>query len=241
MNFLRNSLTVLSFFLLTISCNQPLDNSENSAIIPVAREGKAYERFLMLNEKVQNNRGEIDLLFVGDSITERWETDGRKVWEKFYGNRKALNIGIGADRTQHVLWRLENGNINGLQPKATIVLIGTNNSHEDRNTTSEMHDGVVAVVNKLLKELPSTEILLLGIFPRGRTFNLQRGKITQANQVLQFLDQHERIHYLDIGHYFLDSDGSIPEEVMPDALHLSEKGYEIWATSMEPILSEIID
>lgn len=109
---------------------------DNSALTPVPREGKAYERFLLLNERVQENQGKVDLLFIGDSIAEGWEGEGRDVWNEFYGSRNALNIGIGGDRTQHVLWRLDNGNINGIIPKVAIVMIGTNNSGLNRNTTS---------------------------------------------------------------------------------------------------------
>ena len=233
--------TAIILFMLPItSCGELQQKTEvNTAITPEKREGAAYKRFLMLNKRVNENQGKIDLLFIGDSITERWETVGKDIWKEYYGNKKTINLGIGADRTQHILWRLENGNIDGIEPEVTVVLIGTNNSGSGRNTTREMHTGVVAVVEKLLEKLPDTEILLLGIFPRGRTFNEQRGKIAQVNQGLRLLDDN-RVLFLDIGHHFLNSDGSIPQSLMPDALHLSEEGYRIWAKSMEPILTYLL-
>lgn len=227
--------------LFVVSTAYQYSEAQNSsATLPVPREGKAYERFLLLNERVQENQGNVDLLFLGDSITERWERAGKEVWDEFYGSRKALNIGIGGDRTQHVLWRLDNGNIRGISPKLAVVMIGTNNSGLNRNTTSEMLAGVTAVVEKLQARLPETKILLLGIFPRGKEFNEQRGKITQVNQVLQKLDDGNSIHFLNIGHVFLQPDGTISEEVMPDTLHLSPSGYRLWAEAMEPHLLKLL-
>lgn len=214
---------------------------ENSAVIPATRSGEAYKRFLDLNEKVQDNKGRIRLLFVGDSITERWEEEGKDTWRKFYVHRNALNIGIKGDRTQHVLWRLENGNIEGLSPEVAVVMIGTNNAAMGRNTASEVLAGVTAVTKSLKTRLPSTKILLLGIFPRGQKFNEQRGLITQVNQALHKLHDGRNIHFLDIGHLFLEMDGSISREVMPDGLHLSDVAYHLWAEAIEPFLSDSFD
>lgn len=219
---------------------QAQDFQENSAILPVAREGGAFERYLYLNEHAGENQGEIDVLFIGDSITQGWENAGREIWEEFYGSRKAFNIGISGDRTQHVLWRLENGNIEEVFPNVSVVMIGTNNSGLERNTTSEVLAGVTAVTEKLRSLLPDTKILLLGIFPRGKEFNEQRGKILQVNQALQKLQDNEYIFFLDIGYVFLEADGTISEDIMPDALHLSTAGYRLWAESMEPVLQHLL-
>ncbi len=229
---------VLLLFVLSLAAGATVGAA--SPVEPAPREGRAQERFLQLNERVREHAGEIDVLFVGDSITQGWEGAGREVWETFYGDRKAVNIGIGGDRTQHVLWRLENGNIEGLSPKVTVVMIGTNNSGLDRNTTAEMLEGVTAVVERIGEKLPDTKILLLGIFPRSRHFDEQRGKITQVNQALRLLDDGERVHFLDFGHVFLDPDGSIPERLMPDALHLSPEGYRLWAEAMEDELAALL-
>lgn len=212
----------------------------NTATVPTAREGGPHKRFLQLNERVAAAAGEVDLVFLGDSITQGWEGRGKAVWEEFYGSRRALNLGIGGDRTQHLLWRIANGNLEGISPKLVVVMIGTNNSGDDRNTATEMVEGITGVVNALRAKLPETRILLLGIFPRGEQFNAQRGKILQVNQVIRKLADGERVHFLDIGHAFLRPDGSISKRIMPDFLHLSERGYRIWANRIERRVSEIL-
>ena len=196
-----------------------------------------HEQF---NKNVQANQGNIDLIFVGDSITQGWEGRGKLVWEKYYGHRKALNLGIGGDRTQHVLWRLDNGNITGIQPKAAVVMIGTNNSGNDRNNAGEIVDGVEAIVKKLRTKLPQTKILLLAIFPRGENFNDQRGKILQVNQTFHKLHDGKNVHFLDIGHRFIDKDGVIPRAIMPDFLHFSTAGYGVWAKAIETKLATLL-
>ena len=149
---------------------------------------KRHESF---NQRVA--KGNVDLIFIGDSITHAWESSGKAVWEKHYAKRNAVNLGISGDRTQHVLWRLDNGNIKNIRPKAAVIMIGTNNSGDGRNTAEEMIDGVTAVVDKLRAKLPKMEILLLDIFPRGQRINAQRGKILQVNQVLSRLDARPQV------------------------------------------------
>ena len=118
-------------------------------------------------------------------------------------------------------------------------MIGTNNSGGS-NTAEEMIDGVTAVIDKLRTKLPETKILLLDIFPRGQRINAQRGKILQVNQVLSLLDERPHVHFLRIGQNFVSPDGSIAKDIMPDFLHLTPKGYEIWAKSIEPMLAKLM-
>jgi beta-glucosidase len=197
-----------------------------------------------LNEEVKKRRDEIKLLFIGDSITDAWsggEKDaGQEQWEKRFAKRGAINLGIGGDRTQHVLWRLENGNIEGLKPKAAVLMIGTNNSNGKDHTAEEIADGIKAIVAKLRKELPETKILLLAIFPRGAKPNPQREKNAQASKLASAVADGKMVHYLDIGDKFLEDDGTLSKEIMPDLLHLSPKGYEIWADAIEPKLAELM-
>lgn len=216
------------------------DPPSHSAVDPVPREGGWMKRHESFNQKVQANQGNIDLVFIGDSITHGWEGRGKEVWEQYYAHRKPLNLGIGGDRTQHVLWRLEHGNIDGIQPKVAVVMIGTNNSGDDRNSAAEMVDGVTAVVEKLRSKLPETKILLLAIFPRGESFNNQRGKILQVNQVLRKLHDNENVFFLDIGHRFMGEDGVIPKAIMPDFLHFSTAGYGVWAQTIERKLASLL-
>jgi beta-glucosidase len=211
--------------------------SAHSAITPEPKGARWMERHEKFNARVQ--QGNVDLIFIGDSITHGWEGEGKNVWDRYYGHRNAVNLGIGGDRTQHVLWRLDHGNVDGIRPKVAVVMIGTNNSGK-RNTAAEIVDGVTAVVRKLREKLPRTKILLLDIFPRGEHFNEQRGQILQVNQALRRLDDGAFVIFLPIGNHFVEADGSLSKEVMPDFLHLSEKGYGIWATAIEPTLASLL-
>jgi beta-glucosidase len=213
----------------------------NSAVIPIRRpEAGAQRRTDLVLQRAKESPGPCDIIFIGDSITQQWENSGRNVWEKYYGSRKALNFGVSGDRTQHALWRFENGQLDGLKPKAAVVMIGTNNSNRDDNSAADILEGVQAVVAGLRQRLPDTRILLVAIFPRSRSFTDQRGKLAQVNQVLAKLDDGKMVRFLDIGPQLLESNGEISNRIMPDALHLSEAGYEIWAAAMEPLLAEML-
>jgi len=234
-------IVLLTFVLAAARSNCAADASSHSAVKPVPRaEAWWKDRAKLLDDRLKETN-DTSLLFIGDSITQGWEGDGAKeVWTQFYGPRKAVNLGIGGDRTQHVLWRLENAPLDGLSPKAAVVMIGTNNSNGEDNTPGQIAEGVAAIVSKLRERLPQTKILLLAIFPRGENFNAQRGKLAQINQVLQKLDDAKNVFYLDIGHRFLSSDGILPAEIMPDYLHLSPRGYRIWAEAIEPKLKQLL-
>lgn len=213
----------------------------NMAVIPVPREQDSpRRRFELLNERVKAAQGNVDLAFIGDSITQGWEGNGKNVWQKFYGSRKALNLGIGGDRTQHVLWRLDHENIDGIKPKVAVIMIGTNNSNGEDHTPGEIVEGVTAIVQKLRERLPELKILLLGIFPRGADFSNQRGKILQVNQAIHKLEDGRNVWFLDFGHLLIEPNGKISKVIMPDYLHLSEKGYEIWAEAIESKLAELL-
>ena len=216
----------------------------HSAVRPVPRDPNWVKRHEKLNEEVKKRGDEIKLLFIGDSITDAWSgsarDSGQKEWDKRFAPRGAINLGIGGDRTQHVLWRLENGNIEGLKPKAAVLMIGTNNSNNKDNTAEEIADGIKAIVAKLRKELPETKILLLAIFPRGAKPSAQREKNAQASKLASEVADGKIVYYLDIGDKFLEADGTLTKEIMPDLLHLSPKGYTIWADAIEPKVAELM-
>lgn len=213
----------------------------HSAIEPVAKPDKWWQdRHASFNTNVAALGTQSQVIFIGDSITQGWEGEGKDVWARHYAHRNAINLGIGGDRTQHVLWRLENGNLTGLKPKAAVVMIGTNNSNGEDNTPEQIVDGVRAIVDKLRAKLPGTKVLLLAIFPRSENFSVQRGKLAQINQVLQRAADGQNVIWVDFGHRFLNDDGTMPRELMPDYLHLSKRGYEIWAESIEAQLSAIL-
>jgi lysophospholipase L1-like esterase len=218
--------------------------AENTATNPVPRDARWMQRHEGFVEIAR--KGNIDLLFLGDSITDNWRTQGSNVWSQYYGPRHAANFGINADRTQHVLWRLQHGELEGLKPRVVVVLIGTNNTGREngsqtiRNTPPEVIEGATAVVAELRKRLPASKVLLLAIFPRGKKDDPQRVQIAEVNAALARLDDGKTVKFLDIGQKFLGPDGTLPREVMPDLLHPSEKGYQIWAEAMEPTLAALL-
>lgn len=230
--------TTFALFFLSIGLHAEGDKPAHSAVNPAPRSGGWMNRHESFNQRVA--KGNVDLIFIGDSITHGWEGKGKAIWEKYYIKRNAVNLGIGGDRTQHVLWRLDNGNIKNINPKVAVVMIGTNNSGNGRNSAEEMIDGVTAVIEKLRTKLPKTEILLLDIFPRGQRINAQRGKILQVNQVLSRLDSRPHVTFLRIGQNFVSPNGSIAKDIMPDFLHLTPNGYEIWAKSIESTLARLM-
>ena len=212
----------------------------NTAVIPVPRTDHATNRQALVLERARTHPGNYDIEFIGDSITQGWETRGLKIWKEFYGHRKVINMGVGGDRTQHVLWRIDHGQLNGIKAKAAVLMIGTNNSNRNDNSEADILDGVTAIVNQIRSRQPDTRILLFAIFPRGKTFSAQRGKILQVNEALAKLADGQNIFYFDIGPQLIERDGSISRTMMHDYLHPGETGYRIWADAMEPKLKEIL-
>jgi lysophospholipase L1-like esterase len=233
---------ILAFLLTTVAW-------ANTAIDPVPRDAawvKRHEGFV-----AEAHQGGIDVLFLGDSITDYWrapdpQKGGRPVWDREYAPLKAANFGISGDRTQHVLWRLRNGEAEGYQPKVIVLMIGTNNtglerdSQVVRNTTPEIAAGVTAVVTELRTRFPAAKILFLAVFPRGQKDAPQRAQVAELNQALAKLHDGNHVFFLDIGSKFLDADGNIPADVMPDLLHPSLKGYEIWADAIREPLQQLL-
>lgn len=203
-------------------------------------DGWWKDRHELLNKRAKEAGSKASVVFIGDSITQGWETEGKSVWERTYAARHAVNLGIGGDRTQHVLWRLDNGNLDGLKPKAVVLMIGTNNSNGEDNSPGQIVDGIAAILEKIKSKLPEAKILLTAIFPRSENYGTQRGKLAMINQTLRTFADGQRVLWVDFGHRFLNRDGSIPRSLMPDFLHLSPKGYEIWAESIEAMLASIL-
>ncbi len=198
---------------------------------------KRHEKFLAEGEKL---KGKVDLLFVGDSITDGWRGGGKKVWDASYGNLHAFNIGIGGDRTQHVLWRIDNGEMDGLTPKLAVLMIGTNNL--GANTNEEIVEGITACVQDIQKHSPTTKVLLLGVFPRSpKPTDGARQRIKDINTAISKLDDGGKtVKYLDIGDKFLDAEGNLTKEIMPDALHPNARGYQIWADAIKDSVTEMM-
>jgi lysophospholipase L1-like esterase len=217
---------------------QAAEPKGNTATTPAPRDAgwvKRHEGFVAIVKK-----GDVDLLFLGDSITDGWRGGGKAVWEKNYAQLKAANFGIGGDRTEHLLWRLQNGELDGIKPKLAVLMIGTNNL--GANKDEEIAEGIRAIVADLHERTPATRLLLLGIFPRGmKADDSARGRIQHINSIIAKLDDDGRtIKYLDIGNKFLEADGTLPKSVMPDGLHPNANGYEIWAESIAPNVREMM-
>lgn len=206
-----------------------------STVVPAHREGGWMDLHKKFLERTK--QGNVDLLFLGDSITQGWNDNS--VWQRHYGPRNAANYGIGGDQTQHVLWRLQNGEIDGISPKLVVLMIGTNNA--GANTAEEIATGIKAIVATLREKLPEAKVLLLGVFPREAKPGPARAKLTEVNNIISKLDDQKHVYYLDIGKSFLNEDGSIPKEIMPDYLHLSNRGYQIWADAIEPTIWKLLD
>jgi lysophospholipase L1-like esterase len=195
----------------------------------------------------------MDILFLGDSITEGW-IKAPHVWNMFYGMHRPANFGIGGDQTQHVIWRIENGELNGVKPKVVVLMLGTNNTSPTGNTAEEIAAADKKIVEMIRAKIPTTKVLLLAIFPRGARKDNQ-GKVTpdaiteanrkqqlidSANAMLAKLDDGKNVRFLDIGEKFLGQDGKIPWTIMPDQLHPTAAGYQLWAEAMQPLLEQMM-
>lgn len=188
----------------------------------------------------QMKEGEFDLLMVGDSITHNFESVGEPVWKQHFERRKAINLGFGGDRTNHVLWRLDHLPRLKQEPKAAVVLIGTNNICWGSDEPKQAAMGVAAVAAKLHEQYPGMQVLVLGVFPRRReASHPHRKEIVELNAALPaLLEPIDKVTFLDIGERFLDEKGHLSEDMMPDTTHPSERGHRIWAKAIGPVLDQ---
>ena len=226
----------------------PAPPRPNTAIIPQLNRGFLRQH---TNNVEVAKKDDIDLLFMGDSITDWWRNPGRgantngvipmggrAVFEKYFGAMKVANFGIAGDTTQGVLFRLRDGEGEGYKPKAIMLMIGTNNT--GGNSAPEIAMGVADVVFELRKDFPDAKILLLAIFPRDRANSSVRAKITEINKIIAALHDNRHVFFMDIGPKFLAEDGSIPRDIMSDGLHPTNKGYEIWAEAVHDTLASLM-
>ncbi len=215
---------------------------DGSAITPAPREHEWWrERVEQIQEVIETSGKNTNVIFVGDSITQGWEGSGKRVWDQDIEKLGAVNLGIGGDRTEHVLWRLDNGHLEGIIPKVAVVMIGTNNFGNGQDSMGEVYDGIVAVVKKLTDTIPEVHVMLLDIFPRGESFNDMRGEILQVNQALQATySDVDNVMFFPIGSTFLEDDGTISKDIMPDSLHLSQEGYQRWSDALVPTIAILL-
>lgn len=221
------------------------------ASAPIPKAGNA--RFFELHEKflARGKSGPIGVLFLGDSITEGWGK-APHIWEHYFGKYQPANFGIGGDQTQHVIWRIENGELDGISPKAVVLMIGTNNS--STHTGEQIADAVKKIIDLTRAKIPGVKVLLLAILPRDARRN-NDGLITEAavadaakrvaandraNALLAKLDDGVNVRFLNTNAIFLGRDGRIPWNIMPDQLHPSAAGYELWAEAIDKPLAELL-
>lgn len=182
------------------------------------------------------------LLFIGNSITHGWENTGKEIWDEYYKAHGAFNLGFSGDRTENVLWRLQHGEVNGIDPELAILMIGTNNTGHRQDSPDCTAKGIEMILDELEKRLPDTEVLLLAIFPREASPDGELRRLNyRINEKIEGLADGERVHFLNINDTFLDENGVLSEEIMPDLLHPNEHGYQLWAEAMEPTLNELLE
>jgi N-acetylglucosamine-6-sulfatase len=215
------------------------------ATTPMERpEERNQQRHAKFNEV--SKEGTAEVVFLGDSITQGWEGKGKAMWEQHFAPMKAANFGIGGDRTEHVLWRLANGNFDGLKPKLVVLMIGTNNTgHQGREgyacSAQQTADGVKEILAVLEKKCPEAKVLLLGIFPRGPdAMDKFRVQNEETNAIIKGYADGKRVFWKDLGSVFLANDGTLSKEIMPDLLHLNEKGYQMWAEAILPDVTALM-
>lgn len=194
------------------------------------------ERHLQYVERAK--QGDINLLFLGDSITQLWEQSGRNIWKERYEPLKAANFGIGGQNTMQILWRINNGELENIKPKVVVLMAGTNNM--GMNDADQIADALRVIVNTVRLKLPQSKVLLLGILPKVVEAGDRREKVRQVNAIIANLDDGKMIRYLDIGDKFLLPNGDLNKEMMPDGVHPNAQGYAAWAEAMQPLLNEMM-
>lgn len=231
---------------------RPVETSGNTAIIPVPKIENDFYEWYERHEQVREliRKQPVDIVFIGDSITHMFGglplsniVHGGPVWDAHYHGFNVVNMGFGWDRTQNVLWRLENGEFEGIQPKVAVLLIGTNNltgtENARENSPAEIAEGIESICETIHAKAPKCRILLLGVLPRSPDIFV--GPIREINRLISRLDEKDYITFLDFSGKIADDRGLPRKEYMfEDGVHPNEEGYRVWAESMDPILKKLL-
>jgi lysophospholipase L1-like esterase len=205
----------------------------NTAARPVPHAPEEHERLLQVTQ-----RGTGGVVFLGDSLTSRWATAGKATWDRLFAPLDAVNFGVGEDRVENVLWRVRNGALDGLHPRAVVLLIGTNNL--GHNTAGQLTEGLSLLLGEIRQRQPRAAVLLLGLLPRARAASSpMRGRIGEVNRRLADLADGQRVHFRDVGGVLLEEDGTLSAAVAPDELHLSAEGYRRLGEAIGPELASL--
>jgi lysophospholipase L1-like esterase len=232
-------LICLSIISLALACSITpvfgVETATNSATIPAPHQNRQDD----VQHKLDRFAGKhFDLVFDGDSIMNRWETTGKAVWNQRYAGI-AADFGIEGDCVENVLWRLDHGQVDGIDPKVVVLMIGTNNS--GKNSADQIAEGIKLLVADYEKRCPHAHIILLGIFPRGeKPADGGRRKVAAVNSQIKLLDDGQRLTYVDISRQLIGTDGIIFRDMMPDFVHPTAQGYQIWADAIQPIINKYV-
>jgi lysophospholipase L1-like esterase len=237
---------ILSFLLITSGLAQTQLESwlaetpqpppgANPAAFPTPRLDW-FKRVKANNDAAKTMASSIQLVFDGDSITEGWRSGGKEIWEQRYAKINAFNFGISGDRVENVLWRISQGQLEGLNPKLVAIMIGTNNIGGDPEYVA---GGIAEIVRAYQKSCPEAVILLQAIFPRRELpTDPARAWIKSVNELIAKLADGQKVIFVDFSDKFLEADGTLSPEVMPDFLHPGTKGYQIWADALQPFIDQ---
>jgi lysophospholipase L1-like esterase len=224
---------------------QAVSRENNPAESPVPQGGWADKRHA--DKLALEKSHKYDLLMIGDSITHNFEKpEYQPIWNQYFAPRNALDLGYSGARTENILWNIEHGELDGQAPKVVTLMIGTNNADETNypthHTGHQIYGGIRAIVHLIREKLPKTKIILLRCFPYGAQPDLNsRGFVlNMASALSQTLADNRNVFWCDINHVFLNADGSMNKELMPDVLHPSPEGARRWAEAMEPLLSRLM-
>lgn len=223
----------------------PAVKSPNPA--EVAVQGYDTDRHNEKAELLKNNK--YDVVFIGNSITHNLEKPEYKdVWENYYGNRNAINIGTSAYRTENIVWELENLDFSNQKPKLAIIEIGTNNvdrqNYPYRSTANELGAGIAKIIRMVRQRMPSAKVIVLRCFPgsyEGPNPTSHRLILNRASELVSQVADNENVFYVDINHIFTNIDGSTDQFMLGDWLHPTPNGTEMWFREMEPLVSKILD
>lgn len=204
-----------------------------SAIPTERAEDWWQQRHQQKRSELQKVNQPIEILFLGDSITHDWEAEGEQFWQQHFAHRHAINLGFAGDRTEHLLWRIQNSKLEQLSPQWIVLLIGTNNAGHRLDPPEDIATGVQVILEELQHRLPSSKVLLMAIFPRSRNTNKpMRQRVDATNTLIKEFADGTHIHWLNINEQFLTADGILLESVMADLLHLNHSQYDLWARAV---------
>ncbi len=242
------NLRLLTILLAGVLCGGPAHaqaDAVQTCAVNIKPRTQAYpwmtiERWKRMHEDqlALADKGNVDLMFLGDSITEGWPRD---IWDASFGAYKPGNFGIGGDNTGNVLWRLQDKRMARLSPKTIVLLIGVNNFGLCDEKPEQVFAGIKAVVAALRKQYPDARILLNAVLPTGELPKSERRQnVVALNKMVATLDDGRHVVFRDYGASFVRPDGSIGTDIMGDHLHLTQKGYAIWADAMLPDVKKLM-